>query len=140
MTNETDDKMMIGSVKLTFAILESLTEHQPARVITLADDLDISRSTIYKHLKTLESIGYVEKRGVSYTITDSFRRFTDTKPTSIDLNQDNQQVVDSITNMTGEICGIYLPISTVTRREKLHLPHSIDSILKPSSTSLSCPL
>lgn len=108
MTNEIDNNMMIGSVELTFTVLESLHVHQPARVITLANDLDISRSTVYKHLQTLQSLGYIEKNGVSYTISDKFQRFTDSKPTTIDINQANQKVVDSITNMTGEVCGIYI--------------------------------
>ena len=108
MAESEDEQMTVGAVVLAFNILESLTEHQPARAVTLAKNLDIPRSTIYKHLQTLQSLGYVDKFGVQYVISSRFNRFTRTNHQAMDIDQSNKRVVDSLVEMTGETTGIYL--------------------------------
>jgi DNA-binding IclR family transcriptional regulator len=51
-----------------FDIIETIQRRNGARVTELADELEMSKSTIYRHLATLYEREYVNKRGDEYHI------------------------------------------------------------------------
>jgi DNA-binding IclR family transcriptional regulator len=57
----TDEMYQVKTVLKAFQILETVQELERAGVSDIASKLDMSKSSVYKHLNTLESVGYVLK-------------------------------------------------------------------------------
>lgn len=67
-----------GTVKsdfTLFAIQEALLELDTAGVTELARELDLTKTAVHKHLKSLESAGYVHNVGGEYRLTLQFLEF-----------------------------------------------------------------
>ncbi|WP_101296134.1 IclR family transcriptional regulator [Halegenticoccus soli] len=62
----------VKSVRTDFLILEALQSLGGARVTELARYLNLPKSSVYDHLKTLRNCGYVEKRGTTYVLDLGF--------------------------------------------------------------------
>jgi len=62
----------MNSTKKLFRIVEELRERNGARVSELATSLDLPKSTIHRHLKTLEKLEYVMKAGDIYHVGSQF--------------------------------------------------------------------
>lgn len=60
------------SAKKLFTIIEELRKRNGARVTELADTLDMPKSTIYRHLETLEDLEYAMKVGDIYYVGVQF--------------------------------------------------------------------
>ena len=56
------------TAQTTFRILEKLKERNEATVTELADEFDLSKSSVHNYLTTLESDGYVIKDGNAYSV------------------------------------------------------------------------
>jgi DNA-binding IclR family transcriptional regulator len=64
----------IKSVETTVKIVESLEHHGEARLAELASDLNLSKSTVYRHLTTLREQRWVAKNGELYRVGSAFLR------------------------------------------------------------------
>lgn len=64
----TSDKGSVKTAKTVFEVLETLHSMEGARVTELANEMGMAKSTIYRHLSTLESSEYVVKEGDRYDI------------------------------------------------------------------------
>jgi DNA-binding IclR family transcriptional regulator len=62
----------VSSVKRAADIVEVLLEQRTAGVTTVADALEIPKSTAYDHLQTLEQVGYLVKDGGKYRLSTRF--------------------------------------------------------------------
>lgn len=62
----------VSTTKTSIRILERLKERNGARVTELADELEISPSTVHNHLMTLKEEGYVVKQGDLYDLSMKF--------------------------------------------------------------------
>lgn len=67
MTENTSANL-VNSARTTFRILELLKEKNEPTVTELATELELSKSSIYNYLSTLERDGYVVKEGSTYRI------------------------------------------------------------------------
>lgn len=67
-----DASPTMKSTEKLFAIVEALRERDGARVTELADDLDMPKSTVHRHLRTLEELEYVMKTGDIYHVGAKF--------------------------------------------------------------------
>lgn len=61
--NPTDDRPTIQATATSFTIIEALRQLDCAGVTEIASHTDLPKSTVYKHLITLEDIGYVSSQG-----------------------------------------------------------------------------
>lgn len=68
METSADRSGGIKSDRRLLSILEALADHGPIGVTALADKLDVSKSTVYAHLQTLEREEYVVKDGTLYSL------------------------------------------------------------------------
>lgn len=68
MIPEVDNDSRIKSVDRTFRIIETIQESAGARITDIDDQFDMAKSTIHRHLKTLENHGYVVNEGGVYHI------------------------------------------------------------------------
>ncbi|MFB6184171.1 MAG: IclR family transcriptional regulator [Haloarculaceae archaeon] len=64
--NAGTDSGTVGATETTFAIIEHLREFDGTGVTEIADVLDLSKSTVHNHLRTLRRLGYVIKQDNSY--------------------------------------------------------------------------
>lgn len=62
MTSPSEERR-ISTTERSFEIIDELRELDGARIQTLADRLNVTKSTVYQHLTTLQEIGYITKEG-----------------------------------------------------------------------------
>ncbi|EJN58320.1 IclR family transcriptional regulator [Halogranum rubrum] len=62
----------VSAVKRSADIVEVLLEHGTAGVTTVAESLEIPKSTAHDHLRTLERVGYVVNEDRSYRLSTRF--------------------------------------------------------------------
>lgn len=93
------------SVKTTetvFTVIEYLHEHDGARLRDLAEDLDLAKSTLHRHLATLTQREYVVKEGDEYYIGARFIDLGQHARSRRPAYEMAKQVVDEIAEETGE--------------------------------------
>ncbi|WP_224450328.1 IclR family transcriptional regulator [Haloprofundus salilacus] len=64
----TNEAYPVSSVRTTFRIVEALAERGPSGVTELAREVELSKSSVHKHLTTLESLNYVVKEESTYRL------------------------------------------------------------------------
>jgi DNA-binding IclR family transcriptional regulator len=69
------DKYSIKTTKFSLEILDAIHELEGATVSELSNHLDKSKSSVFKHLRTLDSSGFLAKNGGEYRISLSFLRY-----------------------------------------------------------------
>jgi len=113
-----DSGNTVRAIEHTLAILEELYEADGARVTDLAERLELSKSAVHSHLNTLESMGYVEKRGVEYDVglqfltfggyvRDKNRFFQFAREGADELSQETDELVAVSTEREGENLYLY---------------------------------
>lgn len=68
MTMLDDTKYTIETTETSIDILETIERQEEATVTEIANELSLAPSTVYKHLVTLESRGYLNKNGERYSL------------------------------------------------------------------------
>lgn len=68
MAAETGSTRYVKSDQTVFAIIEEIHRREEAGVTELATELDLSKSSVHKHLKTLEDHGYVINNNGKYRL------------------------------------------------------------------------
>ncbi|WP_224337619.1 IclR family transcriptional regulator [Haloprofundus halobius] len=63
-----DERYPVGSVRTTFRIVEALEQRDSAGVTEIAEEIGLSKSSVHKHLTTLESLNYVVKEEGTYRL------------------------------------------------------------------------
>lgn len=68
MANQEDENVGVATTRKTFAILETLRETEGLSIAEITRRTDLTKSTVYRHLKTLKELGYVIERDGEYDI------------------------------------------------------------------------
>ncbi|SFK89345.1 transcriptional regulator, IclR family [Halogranum rubrum] len=92
----------VSSVEKALDVIELLRESGTARLSTVARDLDLSKSTAHRHLKTLEQRGYVVDTDDGYALSLQFLdlgEFTRTRNPAYQLAMEK---VDELARRTDE--------------------------------------
>lgn len=93
----------------TFRIVEYMTEQGGnVRITELATALDISKSTVYKHLNTLRSEGYVDKDGVEYRLSPRFIDIGEHVKETFEPYAQAKPAIDSLADTTDETAGLVI--------------------------------
>lgn len=102
-----DEPLPIKSVGTTFAVVEAIGRHDRASLDTLVAAVDASKSTVYKHLRTLTQLGYVEHDEGGYRLTDRFAAVSGrTGPTDAGWQTNAGSVLRNLANTTGDVAGL----------------------------------
>lgn len=96
----------IRTVDRTFDIVETLTQLDGAGVSELARRVELPKSTVYNHLRTLERAEYVVRRGDEYRVGLKFLQLGERARSQHDLYQVARTEVDRLAEKTGEISGL----------------------------------
>lgn len=92
----------IKSVKTAFDIIELLVDHGSTSLSTVAEELDLPRSTVHDHLTTLKQIGYVGRVGQKYKANLKFLGLGGKIRENLDLLDVAEAELQKVANTTGE--------------------------------------
>lgn len=93
---------MIGAVRTTLAIVETLYERDGARLEAVADAVGVSKSSAHRHLTTLEHENYVVREGDEYVLSLQFRELGDYVGKRKPVFRLAEPKVEGIAEATGE--------------------------------------
>lgn len=96
------DGKTVLSVDRAFDILEEIRNREEAGITQLAEELDVSKSTIHNHLNTMANRGYVVNENDRYRLGFRFLSFPDVVQKSNRLYQTAVNEIDELVNRTGE--------------------------------------
>ncbi|WP_129115916.1 IclR family transcriptional regulator [Halegenticoccus tardaugens] len=101
----TPQQKTIGAVETTFEVLTVLGEIEPAGVSEIAEQLDMSTSTVFTHLNTLLQQGYLIKEGTLYQRSLQFLTDAGVIRDRFEAARLLENKVDELASSTGEIVG-----------------------------------
>lgn len=101
MTDNTP-KNTVQSVERTFEILETIRDQGEVGITAVAEQLDVSKSTVHNHLNTMEARGYVVNEDGAYRLGLRLLSFPNTLQKSHRLYQTAKDEVDELVARTGE--------------------------------------
>ncbi len=105
-TDGDDGPRTLKTVRMATRVVTALKEMNGARVTELADRFDISRSTAYIHLKTLEKSGFVVQRGEQYELALQFLAFGEFVRNESLLYRHGKSAVDELAEKTDQYTHI----------------------------------
>ena len=65
----------INSVRTALEILETVKDYEGMRLVDIAEEMDMPKSSVHRYLKTLEQKEYLIRRGNKYLISGKFLHF-----------------------------------------------------------------
>lgn len=92
----------VGATETSFAIIEQLRENNGTTVTAIADALDLSKSTVHNHLRTLNELGYVVKEDGAYYLGLKFLDLGDIARDRRNLYEVSKQETDELVSSIGE--------------------------------------
>jgi DNA-binding IclR family transcriptional regulator len=98
----------IKSIETTFRIIEVLKGVDTAGVTDLAAELDLPKSTVYSHVRTLRDLEYIHKVGEEYQIGCRFLELGERARDRTVIYDHAKQPVDRLAEETGEISGLLI--------------------------------
>ncbi|GGC64362.1 IclR family transcriptional regulator [Haloferax sulfurifontis] len=96
----------IGALGTSLEILEALKERGSAGVTELATELDLPKSTVYSHLRTLREHGYVVQRDERYCIGLKFLSLGEHTRDRMPLYEVAKPEVKGLAEQTGELANL----------------------------------
>lgn len=103
-TSQVQDQ--VKSVGTAFRIIETLQEKNKATVTELATDLDLSKSAVYKHLRTLENHRYIIKEEGNYRLGLRFLNLGQGVLRREELYDITKPELDNLAEDTGETANL----------------------------------
>ena len=96
----------VNAVETTLRIAEALQEHDRIGVTDLADEIDLPRSTVFNHLKTLEQNEYVVNEGGSYRLGCRLLKLGAEARSYYDVHEVARKRINGVANDTGELSAL----------------------------------
>lgn len=69
---DADPDVSIESVKRSYAVVDAIRERERAGVTELANALDLPKSTVHNHLRTLDTLGYLVRHDGQYRLSTRY--------------------------------------------------------------------
>lgn len=98
----------IGAVERSFEIVEALEERGEAGASEIADELSLSKSTVYTHLNTLHAMDYLVKENGRFRLSCHFLRVGATVQNEFPLYQRGKAQIDELAERTGERANLVI--------------------------------
>jgi DNA-binding IclR family transcriptional regulator len=98
----------VGSLKTAFRIIEALKDADTAGVTDLATRLELPKSTVYSHLRTLTDLEYVCKDGEQYQLCCRFLELGERARQRTAIYEHARQEVDRLAEETQELSGLMI--------------------------------
>lgn len=98
----------VNAVETTLRIAQALQKHDRIGVTELAGEVDLPRSTVFNHLKTLEENEYVVNEGGSYRLGCRFLKLGANARSHHDVHSVARGEVNRLAAETGEISALLI--------------------------------
>lgn len=95
----------ITATRTSLQIVEALKRLDGAGVTAVANDLDMTKSTVHNHLRTLEDEGYITNEGNTYRVGLRFLELGEYKRNRMDIYKKARPEVTSLAQKTGEMAN-----------------------------------
>jgi DNA-binding IclR family transcriptional regulator len=92
----------LATTERTFTIIQYLQNSGKASVSQIADDLDLAKSTVHRHLATLHGLRYVSRNGQEYQLGLRFTRLGYAAQTQENAFRKAEKQVREISGQTSE--------------------------------------
>lgn len=92
----------LSTVEAAFEIIETLRDREVVGVSELAAELDMSKSTVHRHLSTMESTGHVVREGDQYRLGLKFLRLGEHTKNAREAYILAKPIVEELAEETGE--------------------------------------
>lgn len=102
MKGTTKDGGAVKTTEKSFEILERLLEMDGATLTELVEQMETAKSTIHRHLRTLEDMEYVVREGNTYYIGLRFLKFGEHARTRKEVYRMAEPKVRELADETGE--------------------------------------
>jgi len=99
-------KHPVAASKKTIRIMESLKHHEGAKVSEIAEEFDMSKSTVHNHLSTLREEGFVVQEGTEYRLGLRFLEFGGYARSRMPLYRIAEPEVERLAEQTGELANL----------------------------------
>lgn len=104
----TIDPQKNKTTQTSFRVLDGLARLQGGGVTDIARHLDMPKSTAYKHLATLQDIGYVKKDGKEYYLGAKFAELGDATRRGHTLYRVARANAEQLARATGDVVGLFV--------------------------------
>lgn len=98
-------KNTVTATRTSFRVLETLKQLGGAGVTDVANELEMAKSTVHNHLRTLEDEGYVIYEGDTYRISLRFLELGEYTRNRMDIYKKALPEVRSLAQETGELAN-----------------------------------
>lgn len=102
MSGKTTEDDLIDSTRTSFRIIEQIKENGRAGISGLAVQLDLPKSTVHRHVKTLSELGYLVREENGYRLGLRFLDLGDQSRSQQQLFDIAKPEVDELIEDTGE--------------------------------------
>jgi len=92
----------IKTTQQSLEILKEIGDVGGASITEIAESMDVSKSTAYKHLRTFAENGFLRKEGETYKLGFGLVNLGEAARTSLPSIQKIEETVDELTERTGE--------------------------------------
>lgn len=103
-----NDEVAIRSIATTFAVIEVVERLDDPTLGDVVDEVNPSKSTVYKHLSTLKTLGYVTSHRRTYQLTDRFERLGTARGTDDRRPDVAISIVSRLARDVGTAAGLYV--------------------------------
>ncbi|MFB6189870.1 MAG: IclR family transcriptional regulator [Halapricum sp.] len=93
----------------TFRLIEAMKGCDGAGVSALAEDLDLAKGTVHKHLTTLQKLNYVVKEDERYRLSLRFIGLGTSVRSNLDVYQIAYGPLETLADATGEVASLMVP-------------------------------
>ncbi|WP_227355808.1 IclR family transcriptional regulator [Haladaptatus salinisoli] len=104
-----NETKLVKSDETLFAIIEQLKESDGAGVTELAEQLDMAKSSVHKHLYTMVKHRYVVKRNNTYHLGLQFLNFGEYVRDSYEIYHASKLKIHELAERTGEMVWLIIP-------------------------------
>ncbi|MFD1600124.1 IclR family transcriptional regulator [Halobellus rarus] len=95
----------IKSDETLLEILEALHSLDESTLTAIADEVDVSKSTVHRHLETLRARRFVSKGDEEYRLGLEFLRFGGAARERYPFHRQSKSIVQQVADQTGEFVG-----------------------------------
>ncbi|WP_458187068.1 IclR family transcriptional regulator [Haladaptatus sp. NG-WS-4] len=100
------EKNRVKTTQKTFRIIQTLKQLDGARVTELADALEMGKSTVHNHLRTLVHEGYVIQQDEEYRLSLQFLELGGYIRDQLDIYKVAEPEVKQLAEQTGELANL----------------------------------
>jgi DNA-binding IclR family transcriptional regulator len=96
----------ISSIKRSYDIVNEIRDREQAGVTELSDSLDIPKSTIHNHLRSLEQLGYLVQNKGKYQLSTKYLHLGREARNSHEVFLHGRKKVESLQQQTNAYCQL----------------------------------